>query len=129
MVTVLAVAPLIAIFHQASTRHAVCEHGALVEPEHAPWRAESPDATDVFARSDDRVSNGGPALESDEGASLHGHTHCSVGTLLRSGIGVVAPVCAIFSLLSDAPVERAACEVGRTRNVLAEAPKTSPPRA
>jgi hypothetical protein len=127
-VTVLAVAPLLAIFHQASTRHAVCEHGALIEPDHAA--AHSPESSGVGdnrSASDDARADGATAFRADSTPVVHGHAHCMVGTLARAGTGVISPtsfVASSLSLLVSAPRPRALRGV---RPILSIAPKTSPP--
>jgi hypothetical protein len=119
MVTVLAVAPLLAILHQASTRHAVCEHGALVESDHG-----SADVAPVDVSSD--RTEGAPSCEADSTA-LHSHTHCAVGTLARAGVGVAAPVAGVVASLATWLAAHAPSERPFAHAILADAPKTSPP--
>jgi len=127
-VTVLALAPLLAIFHQASTRHAVCEHGALIEPDHAEKHA--PEASGAGANrsaSEEAPSEGATAFRADSTPVVHGHAHCTVGTLARAGTGVIPQASFIASSLSLLAPEPRTCALPRTRQILSIAPKTSPP--
>jgi hypothetical protein len=117
MVTVLAIAPLLAIFHQASVRHAVCEHGDVIETG-AVHEAAAP------------TPHEGAALDSfqaDSEPAAHGHAHCSVGTLAKSGTGVIPPAAVAGALSEAVELDLVHVEVVRPRPVLPSAPKTSPP--
>jgi hypothetical protein len=119
MVTVLAIAPLLAIFHQASVRHAVCEHGDLIESAH---HAEG--ASEAAATGDASAVRG---FQPASAPAVHGHDHCSVGTLAKAGTGIVAPAAAVRASSESVVVETVRREVAYTRPVLPSAPKTSPP--
>jgi hypothetical protein len=124
--TVLAVTPLLAIFHQLSTRHAVCEHGELIESGHGEvgpvdglgMSARTTRDTQTAPTSDIR-----PASDS----ALHGHSHCSLGTLARNSAAL--PPCAkvITGLSQVAASVLYDGEVAYVRTILLNAPKTSPP--
>jgi hypothetical protein len=127
-VTVLAVAPLLAIFHQASTHHTVCEHGALIEPEQASAHGTGAANVDVDSASDDAFAGAPTAIRRDSGSELHGHTHCAVGTLARAGAGAISSTSFFVSLLSIAAPEVRSFPSPHVRPILTIAPKTSPPR-
>jgi hypothetical protein len=127
-VTVLAVAPLLAIFHHASTRHAVCEHGALIEPDHADLHGRGSSAADAHrSATDDASSDDATAFRADSTPELHGHAHCTVGTLARAGARVLAPTSFVTSSLSLVLPELGESALPRVRRILPIAPKTSPP--
>jgi hypothetical protein len=115
LVTVLAVAPLLASIHQASTRHAVCEHGALIETGHA----HAPRVLDQGSTETSEV-------QADPGA-LHDHVHCTVATLAKASATVVPPVGMVTAALETARVQSYDVEPRSERAVLENAPKTSPP--
>jgi hypothetical protein len=119
----LAVAPLLAIFHQASVRHAVCEHGDLIESDSRATHDDS-----VASRAGVDAALGAVArFLADEAPAAHGHTHCSVGTLAKSAARVVAPAAALEALADDVLAVPLHGEVAYLRPVLPNAPKTSPP--
>src|SRR5687768_10779113 len=80
--TVLAVTPLSAIFHQISAPHAVCEHGELVESgdNHVGLAGGLTDANARWAASE-AESGRTSRIGTDSNVARHGHSHCSVGTL------------------------------------------------
>ncbi len=117
---VLVVAPLLGIFHRAWVRHAVCEHGDLIEPERAS--ASRADADD----SDSDLS-AAVAVRRDASATVHGHSHCAAGILAKSGVGVVAPAPVGTFVVWTRLVAPPPAQGGHARAVLASAPKTSPP--
>jgi hypothetical protein len=129
-VTVLAVAPLLSIFHHASTRHTVCEHGDLIEPDHSDGHGPESIATGTRrAASDDARFNGATAIRADSMLAIHGHAHCTVGTLARAGTGVIPPTSLVTSSQSVALPELGERALPRVRSILSSAPKTSPPRS
>jgi hypothetical protein len=122
MVTVLAIAPLLAIFHQASVRHAVCEHGDLIESAHHAEAASERSAAD-------EAGAGSAGFQPDSAPAVHGHNHCSVGTLAKAGAGIVAPAAGVRAASESFVVPVVRREVAYARPVLPSAPKTSPPSA
>ena len=116
---VLVVAPLLGIFHRASVRHAVCEHGDLIEPDRGSTSRVEDDSDGEPSRT--------VAVREDSSPSVHGHSHCAAGILAKSDRGVVAPaVAATFAVWT--PAAPFSCgEAAYTRPALASAPKTSPP--
>jgi hypothetical protein len=116
-VTVLAIAPLLAILHQASVRHAVCEHGDVIETG-AAHEAAAPVPTEGTSLD---------SFQADSEPATHDHAHCSVGTLAKSGAGVIAPASVAGALAEVVVLDLVRVEVVRPRPVLASAPKTSPP--
>jgi len=128
-VAVVAVAPLLGVFHRASVRHAVCEHGDLIEPEHASGHSEARGQVEVAA-SIAALSATVAGIEGRAPAALHDHAHCPVGTLARAGVGVTAPASALVSLLEVTMSEAPRADVPfAPRAILSSAPKTSPPSA
>jgi hypothetical protein len=124
---VLAVAPLLAIFHRASVRHAVCEHGDLIESVERRDRTEGR-GDDARSAESDPVTAGHASFQEDFASSLaHGHSHCSVSTLAKSGAGFIAPAPVIGALGESFITESAHREIAYLRRVLVSAPKTSPP--
>lgn len=126
--TVIAVSPLLATFHQLSERHAVCEHGELVESEHGLSTIDERAVANVEvarrAVGDAPVSD----IRSDSGPVLHGHRHCSVGTLAKSSVAVL-PCTAFITELSEVDAgEPHPSDFTCVRTILLSAPKTSPPR-
>ena len=117
MVTVLAIAPLLALLHQASVRHAVCEHGDVIETG-AVHEAAAPAPAERTALD---------SFQADPEPVAHDHAHCSVGTLAKSGTGVIAPAAFAGALSEAAPLDLVHVEVVHPRSVLPSAPKTSPP--
>jgi hypothetical protein len=120
LVTVLAVAPLLAIFHQASVRHAVCEHGDLIESGHHADVATAASAAGEATAARD-------AFQPESAPAAHGHSHCSVGTLAKAGAGVVAPSAAVRAPPESTVLVIVRRMVAHVRPVLPSAPKTSPP--
>jgi hypothetical protein len=127
-VAVVAVAPLLGVFHRASVRHAVCEHGDLIEPEQGSGHSEARGQVEGAASIDAPLA----ALAGIDGrapAALHDHAHCPVGTLARAGVAVTAPASALVSLLEVTLSEAPRPDVPfAPRAILSAAPKTSPPR-
>ena len=124
---VLAVTPLLTIFHQISARHAVCEHGELVESGHAGFSANELGMRSGAARD----IQGAPktAIRPESDSASHGHSHCSVGTLAKNNVGLL-PCTEVVAGLSEVAVGTAhRCEFAYVRTILLSAPKTSPPRA
>jgi hypothetical protein len=117
LVTVLAVAPLFAVFHQASTRHAVCEHGALIETDHAT----------VDRVPDDEPSSSRTREFQTGDAAVHDHVHCTVATLAKASATILPPTRTVTAALEIARVESFDVELASERAVLDNAPKTSPP--
>jgi hypothetical protein len=127
-ISVLALTPLLTIFHQISARHAVCEHGELVESGHnGPATGEFGAATPGAAGDTQTVPTTGIRAESD--AVSHAHDHCSVGTLAKNTVGLL-PSTEVVTALSEVAVGNSGhCEFAYIRTVLLSAPKTSPPYA
>jgi hypothetical protein len=124
---VLAVAPLLAIFHRVSVRHAVCEHGDLIESVERGDR-EVTAGGDARSAELDATTAGQASLREDCASSFsHGHSHCSVSTLAKSGAGFIAPAPVIGALRESFVTETAHREIAYLRRVLVSAPKTSPP--
>jgi len=125
--TVLALSPLLAMFHQISSHHAVCEHGELVESGHGAF---SPDDWRVGNAPVGRDADSAPASDAraDSAAVRHGHSHCSVGTLAKNNIGVLPGVRIVTALSEIAVEELHPCGLAYRRPLLFSAPKTSPPR-
>jgi hypothetical protein len=117
LVTVLVAAPLLAIVHQASEGHAVCEHGALIETGHVGAHQPADPASS---------SSETPEFQADPGA-LHDHVHCTVATLAKASATVVPPVGTVTAELEIARVHSFDVEPRSERAVLENAPKTSPP--
>ena len=127
--TVLAVSPLFAIFHQISTRHAVCEHGELVESGDGEFSTEARVESDAETVARDRRSAPPSEIRADSDVALHGHSHCSLGTLAKHNVGVLSctkVVAALSEIRVVAPHHREFAYVG---TILLSAPKTSPPHA
>ena len=124
---VLAVTPLLTIFHQISSRHAVCEHGELVESGH---NALSPGEVGGF-KADRTAGETAPqtSIRPESDAASHGHSHCSVGTLAKNNVGLL-PCTAVVTALSEVAVGSLHhSEFAYLRTILLSAPKTSPPDA
>ena len=123
-VTVRAIAPVLAILHQISARHAVCEHGQLVESGH-----ENFDIARLGAVADPAAGETNATVDAESDSAEHGHRHCSLGTLARAGAGE-CPRAELIAELSPcgtwAPVDR---EFAVDDATLSNAPKTSPPSA
>jgi len=120
-VFLLAVGPLLASFHRASVRHAVCEHGDLIESEQGGYGDSSAD--DGSATSPVLI------LELRSMAALHAHAHCSVGILAKSAVACVPGCGAVAIAARVAPAALADSSIGYVRRILPNAPKTSPPSA
>jgi hypothetical protein len=126
--TVLAASPLLAIFHQISSRHAVCEHGELVESGHSGISTDGwASASGEWARG---ASDGAPEsnIRPASDGVIHGHSHCSLGTLVRNNVGLVACAEVITAPLESVIVSEHGGEIALVRAILLAAPKTSPPR-
>src|SRR5262245_60247241 len=106
---VLAVAPLLAIFHQASVRHAVCEDGDLIEPDAR--------AHDALGR-ESSASRSENALDTDSASSVHGHAHCQVGTLAKTAARAVAPAPVLGALSEEVVTPPQHRDVAPARPVL-----------
>jgi ABC-type glutathione transport system ATPase component len=127
--TVLAVSPLLAIFHQISARHAVCEHGELVESGDSGFSAEARADLDAQTAARDRQSAPASEIRPDSDVALHSHSHCSVGTLAKHNVGLLSctqVVAALSEVRVGAPHPG---EFAYVHNILFSAPKTSPPHA
>jgi hypothetical protein len=121
-VAVLVSAPLLAIFHQISVRHEVCEHGELVESGPAPLNAMTASWAE---RTAERAR--GPAVRGESEEIIHGHDHCSLGTLAKNSVGTVNGV-AWLDFSSTSTFSRSfARKLFTVRDLLFNAPKTSPP--
>ena len=126
--TVLAVSPLLAIFHQISARHAVCEHGQLVESDHSGIPVSNSLAGNESARGD---AEDAPTsdVRPDSDADRHAHSHCSVGTLAKNSAGLLAATRVVTVLSDGVAGDARPSAFSYARPVLFAAPKTSPPRA
>jgi hypothetical protein len=123
-VAVFAIAPLLAIFHRVSVRHAVCEHGELVESDHPGFSiAEKRERRGADALREDPS----PTLRADSESESHGHRHCSVGTLARKGVSKLACTDVIAMLAPVAAWQPLHREFAVAGAILSNAPKTSPP--
>jgi hypothetical protein len=124
-ILVVAWAPLLGTLHQALVRHVICEHGDLIEPDELGTRpARHANETTAPHQSD---ADSGPSVASGTGASLHEHSHCSVGTLARS-VATMATSSGTGALMAEGrAVSLAARDANPVRSVLSGAPKTSPP--
>jgi len=125
--TVLAVSPLLAMFHQISARHAVCEHGQLVESDHVGIALSTGGSTGIEMTRTDAETAPATDVRPDSESGRHGHNHCSVGTLAKNSV-VLLPSTQIVSVLGElaAPLAHHG-ELPHVRTVLLAAPKTSPP--
>lgn len=122
---VVAWAPLLGTLHQALVRHVICEHGDLIEPDELSTR-QAHHANETTAPHLSDVDSG-PSVASGKGASLHEHSHCTVGTLARS-VATVATSPGAGALMAEGrAVSLAARDANPVRSVLSGAPKTSPP--
>ena len=127
-VAVLAVTPLLAIFHQVAARHAVCEHGELVESGDNRLSANDPAQVDAdWARGQQTTPT--RDFHPDSDSTLHGHTHCSVGTLAKSNVAVL-PCTEVITVMCEVALGSLHhSEFAYVRTILLSAPKTSPPHA
>jgi hypothetical protein len=122
MAAVVAAAPMLGTLHRAFVRHAVCEHGDLIE---------LPDEQQA-QRGSSQFEAGGRATRIGQasGTSVHQHDHCLVSALGRSAAGAPAHG-TIFQRLT-AQKSRIGPSEGVSRcalSILSLAPKTSPPIA
>jgi hypothetical protein len=123
IIVVVAWAPFLGTLHQAFVRHVVCEHGDLIETD---------DGTKPPAHADERRSldddlGAVSTVNPSSGSAVHGHNHCSVGTLARS-VATISTTQARGILVAEGrPVSLAARDAEPVRSVLTSAPKTSPP--
>jgi len=124
-IAVLAVTPLLTIFHQISARHAVCEHGELVESGHAGFSLNELGLQGGAARDTQGAPKTAIGPESD--SASHGHSHCSVGTLAKTNVGLVPSTEVVTALSEVAFGNLHHCEFAYVRTILLSAPKTSPP--
>ena len=125
--TVLAVSPLLAIVHQISARHAVCEHGELVESDHAAIAGQAAGSFGAEMTRSDAESAPASGVRPDSEGVRHGHSHCSVGTLAKNSVSLL-PATQVVTVLAEAAASGAPhCEFPHVRTVLLAAPKTSPP--
>jgi hypothetical protein len=129
MVTVLAVAPLLATLHRASVRHAICEHGDLIEPDPGSLRPETSSAAVEAVASRGLGTSGFSRLRGDSAPIVHTHDHCPVATLAKAGVGVGASRSFTVALLHASASNLPCGESPPARPVLSNAPKTSPPRS
>jgi hypothetical protein len=121
VVILLVGSPLLAILHQGWVRHAVCEHGDLIELDHS--RAEST-LEPAGAPSDSNSA----ALDVESSASVHSHNHCSVSALAKSGgLGVISRSCDVLHVVWSSAYDLPIGDVVAAGSVLVNAPKTSPP--
>jgi hypothetical protein len=125
--TVIAVSPLLAMFHRISAGHAVCEHGELVESGHGGVSANNGAvAKSAWAR---RAADSTPPsdIRPDSEPALHGHSHCSVGTLAKNSVSLLPGAQVVARLAEVAAGGARHCEFAYIRTILLTAPKTSPP--
>jgi hypothetical protein len=125
--TVLAVTPLSAIFHQIYAPHAVCEHGEFVES--GENRLSVADFAGLSVEIAAERARSAPATEigADSESARHGHNHCSAGTLAKSNVALL-PCMQVVAALSEVAVGGVQdCEFAHVRTILLSAPKTSPP--
>ena len=123
--TVLAVSPLLAMFHQISARHAVCEHGELVESGHGAFSGDLAGIAQMAGRDAESMPASDIRPASD--TVLHGHSHCSLGTLAKNNVGIL-PCSQVVTALSEVALGAPHhCEFAYVQTILLSAPKTSPP--
>jgi len=128
-ISVLAVTPLLTIFHQISARHAVCEHGELVESGHSGFSPTELGAWQARATARDIQSAPKPVIRAESDSVSHDHSHCSVGTLAKNNVSLL-PSTEVVTALSEVAVGNLHhCEFAYVRTILLSAPKTSPPHA
>jgi hypothetical protein len=126
--TVLALCPLLALFHQISARHAVCEHGELVESDHTGIAPQGGASSGVETTLTDAERAAATDVRPDSEAVRHGHNHCSIGTLVKNSV-VLLPSTQVVTVLNELVAPWAHhCELPYVRTALLAAPKTSPPR-
>lgn len=124
---VVALAPLMAAFHQASARHVRCEHGDLIEPEQAHDLEinDGPTSRRVGAGQRQLIAE----IEAASSASMREHRHCAVASLARTAATSVA----CPAVVAAAPPAVVGAHPGASQvaapKVLVSAPKTSPPCA
>jgi hypothetical protein len=125
--TVLAVTPLLALFHQISAPHSVCEHGELVESSDSHFSSE-----DWVGVVDPAANQGqtAPASEirPDSDSALHGHSHCSVGTLAKNSVALLLVTQVVTAMREASIGGQHDAAFPYLQTILFNAPKTSPPR-
>jgi hypothetical protein len=123
---VLAVTPLLAIFHLISSPHAVCEHGELVETGDIRLSGD-PAGLDADMAARDAKGAATSLIRSDSDGDRASHSHCSVGTLAKHSAGLL-PCTHVVAALSEVAAHGIHHrEFAYLRTILFSAPKTSPP--
>jgi hypothetical protein len=123
--TVLAVTPLLVIFHQISSPHAVCEHGELVESGDIRLADDRGDLDGNMAARDAKGAS--TSLVRPDSDAPTSHSHCSVGTLAKHSAALL-PCTQVVAALSEVAAHGLhPCEFAYLRTILLSAPKTSPP--
>jgi hypothetical protein len=128
-ISLLAVTPLLAIFHQISARHAVCEHGELVESGHNGISPIEFGVLKAEPAAPDTSTAPRTGIRAESEATAHGHSHCSVGTLAKNNVGVLPCDDGVRVMCEIALSNPHRAEFAYLRTILLSAPKTSPPRA
>jgi hypothetical protein len=124
-IVIVAWAPLLGTLHRAFVRHVVCEHGDLIEPDERGAHPVHPSPAATFAQP--AGDNADAAVTRGGGRSVHGHDHCTVGTLARSVAPLATSSPAGALLAEGRAVSLAARDANPVRSILSSAPKTSPP--
>ena len=127
-ISLLALTPLLTIFHQISVRHAVCEHGELVESGHNGFSPIAIGGLETGAARDTPTAQKTGVRPEPDSAS-HGHSHCSVGTLAKNSVGVLPCDDGVRVMCELALSSPHRGEFAYARTILLSAPKTSPPHA
>jgi len=127
-VIIVAVAPLLRTLHQAFVRHAVCEHGDLVELGHDRGHSTLEGRGETGWRLSERGPDGSDSIGNASSASRSpAHAHCTSQALVRSNVALTArPSGLVFSLEWDA-CRSILRDPFCPRPILLNAPKTSPP--
>ena len=128
-IALLAVTPLLTIFHQISVRHAVCEHGELVESGHNGVSRIELGALPAGAAARDAQAAAKTDIRPESDSASHGHSHCSVGTLAKNNVGVLPCTDVVTVMCEVALGSLHHSEFAYVRTILLSAPKTSPPHA
>ncbi len=110
----LALTPLVAAHHRATHVHVVCEHGDQIELEPSTTVAPLPP-------SERSIDQRGAATTGTEN-----HQHCTQGCA-ATAVVVARPAVALATVVARAAIPRPPAAILSTRDVLIEAPKTSPP--
>jgi hypothetical protein len=128
-ISLFAVTPLLTIFHQISARHAVCEHGELVESGHHGIPPIQFDGSPREPGAADTSTAPRTGIRPESDAASHSHTHCSLGTLAKNHVTVLPCDDGVRVMCEIALSNPHRAEFAYLRTILLSAPKTSPPHA